>query len=252
MYNPLDLSKKTYLVTGASSGIGCATAILLGKLGAKIILVGRNAAKLQQVSQIIESGQFAVEEFDLADTGSIPNWINQLGKRHGVFDGLVHCAGVRFSLPLKMTDSQIIKTTFDINVHTAFFLAQAFSQKEIYRPNSSIIFISSVLGLVGKPGVSAYAASKGAIIALTKSLAVELARKKIRVNCIAPGVVKTAMIEKVSSVLTSEQQKAIESMHLLGLGEPVDVANAIAFLLSDASRWITGSTLVVDGGYTAC
>lgn len=250
MLNPLDLTGKTILVTGASSGIGQATAILLSKLNAKVILVARDQVRLEETSRLIESNERFVEQFDLTSTSEISSWLNALSKKYGSLSGLVHCAGIRFTLPLKMTGADIVKATFATNVNSALALAQAFSQKNIYHENSSIVLISSVLGLVGNSGVSAYAASKGAIIALTKSLAVELAKNQIRVNCVVPGVVRTPLIAKLAANLTNEQQKEIEAAHLLGLGEPSDIANSIAFLLSDAARWITGSIMTVDGGYT--
>lgn len=253
MINPMNLSGSTILVTGASSGIGLATAILLSKLGAKIILVARNVEKLKQTAGLLEGTGHSIEQFDLKDVDMIPEWLKEIVKKNDVLRGIVHCAGVRFTLPLKMTDSKIIKDTFDTNLVAAIILAKAFSQKGIFSlNNNSIVFVSSVLGLVGKPGVSAYAASKGAIIALTKSLAAELARNKIRVNCIVPGVVKTEMVEQVGSLLTADQLREMESRHLLGFGESSDVANAAAFLLADSGKWITGTALVIDGGYTAC
>ena len=111
--------------------------------------------------------------------------------------------------------------------------------------------MSSVMGIVGQPGIAAYSASKGAVMALCKSLALELAHHEIRINCVAPAVVMTEMSTKFHQQLTPEQVARIESMHPLGIGTPRDVANAVAFLLADTGRWITGSTLVVDGGYLA-
>ncbi len=138
-----------------------------------------------------------------------------------------------------------------INVGAAIGLAKGFCQKGVCAPGGSIVFISSVAGLTGQAGLAAYAASKGAIVALTKALAVELAGEHIRVNCVAPGVVTTEMGQSLLRMLTPEQDADLEAMHLLGLGRPRDVAYAIAFLLAETARWITGTVLVVDGGYTA-
>ena len=138
-----------------------------------------------------------------------------------------------------------------INVTAALCLAKAFRQKNVSTAGSSIVYLSSVMGIVGQSGQTAYSASKGALVTLAKSLTLELSRENIRVNCVAPAVVNTEMSEKMFQSLTPEQVKQIESMHPLGIGTPRDVANAIAFLLADTGRWITGTTLVVDGGYTA-
>jgi NAD(P)-dependent dehydrogenase (short-subunit alcohol dehydrogenase family) len=124
-------------------------------------------------------------------------------------------------------------------------------QKGVCAQNGSIVFLSSVAGLTGQAGIAAYAASKGAIVSLTRALAVELAAEHIRVNCVAPGVVITEMGQELLGMLAPEQGAALEAMHLLGLGTPRDVSYAIAFLLAETARWITGTVLVVDGGYTA-
>ena len=130
-------------------------------------------------------------------------------------------------------------------------LAKGFRQKGVHTDSGSIVLMASVMGLVGAVGRSVYCSSKGAVVGLTKSLALELARDGLRVNCVAPAFVATSMFQEMKTQLGAEQIGAIESAHPLGIGEPRDVAHAIAFLLADTGRWITGTTLVVDGGYTA-
>ncbi len=138
-----------------------------------------------------------------------------------------------------------------INFTSAVMLTKAFRQTGGSTPGSSVVFLSSITGMVGRPAISIYSASKAALIGLTKSLAIELARDRVRVNCVAPAFVQSEMSERLREMLTPEQFEAIEKMHPLGLGTARGVANAVAFLLADTGRWITGSVLVVDGGYSA-
>jgi NAD(P)-dependent dehydrogenase (short-subunit alcohol dehydrogenase family) len=248
---PMDFAGRRILLTGASSGIGRETAVLLSQLGAELVLAGRSLERLQQTAEELSGCGHRLEVFDLADVQTIPAWLKTLSLQAGAFDGIVHSAGVHSTKPLRVLDAVSFEAVYRINVTAALMLAKGFRQKGCSTPGGGIVFLSSVAGLVGQPGVAAYAASKAAVLGLTRSLALELAREGIRVNSVAPGMVKTEMTERIFSSLTPEQIASIESAHPLGLGQPRDVANAIAFLLSEAARWITGSTLVVDGGYTA-
>jgi NAD(P)-dependent dehydrogenase (short-subunit alcohol dehydrogenase family) len=251
MVNPMDMTGRTVLVTGASSGIGRATAVLLSRVGARLVLVGRNAERLAQTHGQLEGYGHRIEQMDLSAVDGLPGWLKALAAASGPLHGLVHCAGVHKLRPLRGLKAQTIDEVMRINVGAAISLAGGFCQKGVGAPGGSIVFLSSVAGLVGQAGTAAYAASKGAIIALTKALAVELAREGIRVNCVAPGVVKTEMGQGLLGALTPAQSTALEAMHLLGFGGARDVAHAVAFLLADTARWITGTALVVDGGYTA-
>ena len=252
MFNPMDLSGQTILVTGASSGIGRETAILLSRLGARLVVVGRNVEQLQRTIARLEPGAHRAEVLDLAQQADrIPSWIKELTKEIGPLRGLVHSAGIHQARPLRFLSAENLDDVMRINFVAAVQLAKGFRQRGVCASSSSIVFLSSVVGLVGQSGVSAYSASKGALIALSRSLALELVAEGIRVNCVAPGQVRTEMAEQQQQSLTAEQFTAIEARHPLGLGQPSDVASAIAFLLADTGRWITGTTLVVDGGYTA-
>jgi len=253
MRNPMDLSGRTILVTGASSGIGREACVVLAELGATIVLTGRRREELERTAALLEPRGHRVEPFDLADLEAIPAWLKGVAGAAGPLDDLVHSAGVHFTLPVRATSAQQFAALMRVNVDAAYFLAKGFRQKGVRRAGAGagIVFLSSVMGLVGQTGITAYAASKGALVSMARALALELAREQIRVNCVAPGVVRTRMAEHAEQKLTAEQQQALEALHPLGMGTPRDVAHAVAFLLAETGGWITGTTLVVDGGYTA-
>ena len=250
--NLIDLKDRRILVTGASSGIGRETAILLSQLGAALTVTGRDPERLRQTVEVLEGAGHVAEAFDLSDLDEIPRWMKQLAQRNGPFSGLVHSAGLHKAMPASMASPQMFDTLMRVNVYSGAMLAKGFRQRDCRGPaGGSIVLLSSVAGLVGEPGISAYSASKAAINGMTRSLAVELARERIRVNAIAPGFVKSEMSDRLRESLTDEQFAAIEANHPLGIGRTIDVANGVAFLLSDASLWITGTVMVIDGGYTA-
>jgi len=251
MINPMELENRIILVTGASSGIGREVSILLSQLGARLILVGRNSEQLEKTHVLLEGTAHQVQAFDLSDTDAIPRWMKEIAGNTGPLSGLVHSAGAHLTKPLRVLTSSDIDGVMRINVNASFGLLKGFRQKGVCAKPGSIVLISSVMGLVGQPGVSAYSASKGALVALAKSSALELAKENIRINCVAPATVDTEMAEKLTQTLTAEQFENIKKMHPLGMGKPRDVAYAIAFLLADTGRWITGTTMIVDGGYTS-
>lgn len=251
MKNPMDLSGSTYLITGASSGIGRATALLLDELGASLILVGRKEAELEKTAAQLQKPA-TIEALNLADMGEIPSWLKKLTATTGPLDGLVHSAGMQATTPLRIITEKQLQDTLDINLKSAIGLAKGFRQKGVCRTPGSIVFISSVASRIGQPGQIAYAASKAGLEAACRCMAMELARENIRVNAILPGLVRTEMAERWFQIATPEQAARMEAAYPLGLGEARDIAYAAAFLLNNATgRWITGTSVVVDGGCSA-
>lgn len=252
MHNPLNMSGRRILVTGAASGIGRELALLLGRLSARVLAVDRDAKGLDEVFSALEGSGHAIHVCDLADLASIPRWMVQLGEEGGPLSGLVHAAGVPCISPIRLLQPEIYRNALAVNTEAALALARGFLHRNVYSgANGSIVFISSVMAITGSPGAVGYALSKAALIGMTRSMALELAPRRIRVNCLAPGFVRTPMYHRLSAMWSPEQAANVELLHPLGIGDPLDVAHAAAFLLADTARWITGSVLTVDGGYTA-
>lgn len=253
MYNPFSLSNKTIIVTGASSGIGAQCAIDCSKMGAKVVLVGRNIERLNQVLLQCDNAQnHLLISSDLTDYSNLSNLVKKIVDKVGKINGLINCAGISTTLPINAVKEEILNNFFATNVYTAYLLTKECSKKNVVSDDGlSVIFLSSVMGHVGEKGKSIYSMTKGALIAGMRSLAVELAKKKVRVNCISPGCIITPINENLPHIADPDKRMLLESQHLLGLGKTTDISNACIYLLSDASRWVTGTTLIVDGGYTA-
>ena len=251
MINPMDLTGRTIVVTGASSGIGRETAILLSQLGARIVLIARDRGRLEQAREALTGSSHVIEALDLTELESVPPLMKRLAAELGPLHSLVHCAGGGTIKAVRFTEFSDFSKTIRTNLESGFALAKGFRQRGVCAPSSSIVFIASVAALAGFSGMADYSASKGGLVAMTRTLAVELAREGIRVNCVAPGWVKTELTRNAEESLSPEQQEEFRRKHLLGFGTPRDVSQAIAFLVADTGRWITGSTLVIDGGLTA-
>ena len=248
--NPLGLQGRHILVTGAASGIGQATSVLLDQLGATLSLVDRTplTATLEQIS----SRSRNPVAFDLLDTDGIQGLLESVVNRTGPLTGLVHAAGIQSIVPAKALTMAGCREIYSVNAEAALALAKPFTGRKISgNLPGAIVFISSVMALAGSPGAVAYSMSKAALHGLARSLALELAAKRIRVNCIAPGFVHTPLFSRTAATWSEDQCRKVEASHPLGFGEPEDVAHAVAFLMADTGRWITGTTLVVDGGYLA-
>lgn len=250
-FNPVSLVGRKYLITGAASGLGRQTSIFLSKLGAELILADLNQIGLEETAALCEN---KVEKLllDLCDTSMMKSKITDAVTGFGKLNGFVHLAGRPYISPLKSINEKTAIDVFMLNTYAGIELAKTCINKNVFAGNNgSIIFISSVYGIVGSAANVGYAMSKSALHGVTKSLAIELAPKKIRVNCIAPGFVKTKMFDDISDSFDSDYIQTLNNLHPLGLGDAEDVANSVAFLLSDMSKWITGTILSVDGGFTA-
>ncbi|CAM3325425.1 SDR family NAD(P)-dependent oxidoreductase [Asticcacaulis taihuensis] len=250
-FNPMSLEGRTILVTGATSGIGKATAIYLSKLGARVVASGRNSARLDETLAALEGTDHIGRLFDLADLDAIVPWLKALCAEIGPLNGIAHCAGVQATRPIQAVKPDFVMDVLTQNLGAALMLAQAFRLKSCHGSPASLVYCSSSAALKTAPGNVVYAASKGGIVSAVKGLGVELVRDGVRVNAVAPAMVDTPMSDQFRTILSEENFQRVVDMHPLGLGRPDDVAAAIAFLLADTSRWITGSILSVDGGFLA-
>jgi NAD(P)-dependent dehydrogenase (short-subunit alcohol dehydrogenase family) len=251
--NPFILTNKVIVITGASSGIGQQCAISCSEQGAKIVLVGRDINKLSITrNRMLSPDVHLICQLDLTNLEKMSLEVEEIVRNVGPIDGLINCAGIPSIALLGFVNFEKIETIFKANVFGGYLLTKEFCRKGRFNRNGgSIIFISSIMGLVGETAKSLYSMSKGALISGVRSLACELAPKKIRVNCISPGAIITPINRDLPYITDAEQLKKLEEKHLLGLGSTNDVANACIYLLSDASKWVTGTNLIVDGGYTA-
>jgi NAD(P)-dependent dehydrogenase (short-subunit alcohol dehydrogenase family) len=241
------------VVSGASSGLGRAISIELVAQGARVVLLGRDMDRLAQTAQLagpLERTHIAA--LDLAQLEKIAPTLQDLFPRLGSCYGLCHSAGALQLLPLMASKPARARRLMDINFHAGLELARAVTARSVMDAQmGSIVWIASVAAHVGLPGQAAYSATKGAVLAAMRALAIELAPRQIRVNAVSPGWVDTAMTQALHAQITPEQQQQTIQQHPLGLGQAQDVARAAAFMLHPQNRWITAADLVVDGGYSA-
>lgn len=240
--------EKTYVVTGAASGIGMSLALRLAQMGSRLILIDKDMEKLS--SEFANSSSIYLIGADLSDCGDIETDLSAAIFQMGKVSGFVHCAGISCPLPLKATNKYMFENVVNINGYAGLFLFKLISSRKFSADECSTVFISSVYSIVGSSAASLYAFSKGGINAAVRCLALEYAKRKIRVNAVAPGFVKTEMFSQIKSGQGLDYEDKLAELHPLGLGEPNDVVNPILFLLSSDSKWITGQVISVDGGYS--
>lgn len=250
IFNTNTFSGKNIIVTGASSGIGRGTAIFLSELGARIILIARNKEKLEETISQLHNGDHKIYPFDLKETEKIEGLVKDVVKENGKVDGFVHCAGIATMRPLSLTKTNFLHDMMLINFYSYVELIRCISKKGNCSEGASFVGMSSVASIDGIKSKVAYCSSKAAMDSATRCLAKELASKNIRVNNVVAGFIKTEMFDDYLETAGNEAvENNIYANQYLGMGEIKDATNAIAFLLSDASKFITGTGFVVDGGY---
>jgi NAD(P)-dependent dehydrogenase (short-subunit alcohol dehydrogenase family) len=242
---PFHLHNKTFLVTGASSGIGRQVAVSICEMGGSVVITGRSEERLAETFSMLKSGSNKSIKAELLDDAEM----QQLSDQLPMLDGIVNCAGTVNPFPVKFISGKKIDEVFDINYKVQVVLTAQITRLKKLNKGASVIFLSSISALHPHRGGALYAGSKAAIEAFSKVVALEFFHLQVRSNCIAPAMVKTPMYDKAEAQGTKEQMDAHISKYPLGAGTPEDVANAAVFLLSDASRWITGTTITLDGGF---
>jgi len=249
MFNPFSLEGKTILITGASSGIGRSIAIASANAGANIILTARNLDRLKEVYLLLKGKNHKIIVADLNCSNELDALINKINVK---LDGVVCSAGISDITLLKGINQKKILSVFNVNVFSQILLISGLLKQKKINQSASFVFISSISGtLVGNTGEVIYSSSKGAINGYIKSAALELAHKGHRINSISPGIVETKLLNLSNELFTEEGLDEMKKKYpMKRFGKPEDIAYGAIYLLSNASSWVTGTNLVIDGGYT--
>ena len=248
MGNPFSLVGKCILVTGASSGIGRGVAVACSQMGAKVVLSGRNEIRLQETLASLTGEGHIVIGGDLNSEETRKEIVDKLPTLNGV----AYCAGILQIQMAKFMDQSSLEGIFQTNVFSPLMLNTLLLKKKKIQKDASIIFISSISGVFrSQIGEGGYGATKAALTGYVKSLALELSALGIRVNTIHPGIVETPILEVSNSIFGKEELESLRQKYpLKRFGKPEDIAHCAVYLLSDASSWMTGSNILIDGGYT--
>lgn len=236
---PFSVADRTILVTGASSGLGRHIAVTLARRGARLVITGRDAERLRATHAELPGDGHVQVTADLTQAEDRDRLVQAAGSLNGV----VHCAGLQKHCPVRQLSETLMTEMYQVNFLAPVMLTQRLLQANAIAQQGSIVFMLSTAAHIGTRGLGPYSAMKSGLLGIIKCLALEQAKRRIRVNGISPSAIATPMWEAHQGLL--EEQKA---RHPLGLGTPDDVANGVVYMLSDASRWVTGTSLVMDGG----
>lgn len=244
--NAMDLSNKTIIITGSGSGIGKETAIISSALGAKVVLLDISEDGLLDTMSILKGDGHAFYVVDLCENDEIAPLIKKISEVHGTIHGLVHCAGVSSRKPLNVLSKNGFSKVMDINFYSFVELVRQATKKKYFAEGGSVVVMSSISSIKGYKAKTEYCVSKAAVDAFVRCMAAELAERKIRVNSVMAAEVLTPLAMKARE--TNAAVGTSDFNAPLGPSEPYEVANAICFLLSEATKTITGTSLLIDGG----
>lgn len=248
MSTPFHLHDKTILVTGASSGIGRAVAISISRMGGTCVITGRNATRLNETAGMLSGEGHQVIAADLVDEQSRTSLVAALPP----LDGYVHCAGNVIHFPVKFLAQKHVDEMMKLNFESPVLLTAGMLRAKKIRNNASLVYISSISSMFPPKGGGMYSSAKAALETFMKTVAQETVHQGIRANCISPAMVQTPLYDRAEDSITKEEMDKHIEKYPLGVGQPEDVANAAIYLLSPASKWVTGITIVLDGGFLTC